>query len=225
MPTSPTLLSPALRWTTIGSIALIFLGAFVSLAVTTIMPTIARELDGEALYSAAFSGTLAASVIGMVVVGRWADAGGPARPLVISMVVFVIGLLLSGTAMTMEIFVVGRVLQGLGNGGIIVALYVVVGRIYPPGLHPKIFGAFAAAWVLPSLIGPPLAGVVAEVFSWHWVFLGVGVLMVFAGAAVIPALVQVFRYFKEAREADESFGDFCHRQGLENLLAKCDVPV
>ncbi len=44
-------------------------------------------------------------------------------------------------------------------------------------------------------------------------------------AEVIPALVQVFRYFKEAREADESFGDFCHRQGLENLLAKCDVPV
>jgi sulfite reductase (ferredoxin) len=44
-------------------------------------------------------------------------------------------------------------------------------------------------------------------------------------AEVIPALVEVFRYFKEAREADESFGDFCHRQGLENLLAKCDGPV
>lgn len=41
-------------------------------------------------------------------------------------------------------------------------------------------------------------------------------------AEVIPSLVPVFRYFKEARENDESFGDFCHRQGLENLLAKCD---
>jgi sulfite reductase (ferredoxin) len=42
-------------------------------------------------------------------------------------------------------------------------------------------------------------------------------------AEVIPALVSVFRYFKEARENDESFGDFCHRQGLENLLAHCDA--
>jgi sulfite reductase (ferredoxin) len=42
-------------------------------------------------------------------------------------------------------------------------------------------------------------------------------------AEVIPVLVPVFRYFKEARENDESFGDFCHRQGLENLLAHCDT--
>src|SRR5688572_8578027 len=120
-----TILSPGLLWTTIGSIALVFLGAFESLAVTTIMPTIARELDGEALYSLAFSGTLAASVIGMVVAGRLADDAGPVRPLLIALVVFVAGLALSGTALTMEAFVIGRVLQGLGNGGITVALYVV----------------------------------------------------------------------------------------------------
>ena len=42
-------------------------------------------------------------------------------------------------------------------------------------------------------------------------------------AEVVPTLVSVFRYFKEAREPDESFGDFCHRQGLEKLLAHCDT--
>jgi sulfite reductase (ferredoxin) len=41
-------------------------------------------------------------------------------------------------------------------------------------------------------------------------------------AEVIPSIVQVFKFFKEARESEESFGDFCHRQGLENLLANCD---
>lgn len=44
-------------------------------------------------------------------------------------------------------------------------------------------------------------------------------------AEVISTLVPVFRYFKEARENDESFGDFCHRQGVENLLANCDAQV
>ncbi len=42
-------------------------------------------------------------------------------------------------------------------------------------------------------------------------------------AEVIPSLVSVFEFFKAARENDESFGDFCHRQGVENLLARCDV--
>jgi sulfite reductase (ferredoxin) len=41
-------------------------------------------------------------------------------------------------------------------------------------------------------------------------------------ADVIPSIVPVFKFFKEARENEESFGDFCHRQGLENLLANCE---
>ena len=191
MPRTNPLLTHDLRWTTVGSIALIFLGAFESLAVTTIMPTISKELDGEQLYSLAFSATLAASIVGTVVSGGWADRRGPSRPLIVAMAVFLVGLILSGTATSMLVFVIGRFLQGLGSGGIIVALYVVVGRLYPPALHPKIFGAFAAAWVLPSMIGPPVAGVVADTISWHWVFLGVGVLVLIAAAAIVPALRQL----------------------------------
>jgi MFS family permease len=182
------LLAPQYFWTTVGAITLIFLGAFESLAVTTIMPTVSRELDGEALYSLAFSATLAASVIGMVVAGGWSDRRGPSGPLVASMAVFVIGLVLSGTAETMSVFIVGRFLQGLGSGATIVALYVVVARIYPASLHPRMFGAFATAWVLPSLIGPPVAGAVADTVGWHWVFLGVGVISVIAAGAIVPAL-------------------------------------
>jgi MFS family permease len=185
------LLAPQYFWTTVGAITLIFLGAFESLAVTTIMPTVSRELDGEALYSLAFSATLAASVIGMVVAGGWSDRRGPSGPLVASMAVFVIGLVLSGTAETMPVFIVGRFLQGLGSGATIVALYVVVARIYPASLHPRMFGAFATAWVLPSLIGPPVAGAVADTVGWHWVFLGVGVICVIAAGAIVPALRQL----------------------------------
>lgn len=186
--TSPGIWSPQFLWTTIGSNALIFLGAFETLAVTTIMPIISRDLDGESLYSVAFSGTLAASVIGMVVAGGWADRRGPTRPLLTSIAVFLVGLMVSGTATSMEFFIVGRFMQGLGSGAVGVAIYVVVARLYPADLHPKIFGAFAAAWVLPSMIGPPAAGVVADFFTWHWVFLGVAVLMVLASTLLIPAL-------------------------------------
>jgi len=185
------LLDPLFRWTTIGAFTLIFLGAFESLAVTTVMSTISSELNGEALYSLAFSGSLAASVIGMVVAGGWADRSGPSRPLVFAIAVFIVGLLLSGTAVDMGVFILGRFFQGLGSGAISVALFVMVARIYPPRLHPRIFGAFAAAWVLPSMIGPPVAGLVAEAWSWHWVFLGVGGLVVVAAVAIVPALRQL----------------------------------
>lgn len=40
-------------------------------------------------------------------------------------------------------------------------------------------------------------------------------------AEVISTLADVFRYFKEARQQGETFGDFCFRAGKDDLLAKC----
>ena len=101
---------------------------------------------------------------------------------------FVVGLLIAGTAASMPVLVAGRLVQGLGGGGLTVALYVVVARVYPPPLHPKIFAAFSAAWVVPSLVGPFTAGLVAEVAGWPWVFLGVVGLVVPALLLTAPAL-------------------------------------
>ena len=185
---APGIMSGAYLWITIGACALVFLGAFESLAVTTVMPAVSADLDGERLYALAFAGPLATGVIGMVVAGNWSDRRGPVAPLYASVGLFVVGLVVAGLAPTMEVLVVGRFAQGLGNGGLMVALYVVVARVYPRSLHPAIFAGFAAAWVVPSLVGPTVAGAVTELWSWHWVFLGVVVLVVPALLMVIPAL-------------------------------------
>ncbi|MET3922586.1 MFS transporter [Arthrobacter sp. UYEF20] len=173
---------------TLGACALVFLAAFESMAVTTIMPVVSRELDGAGLYALAFAGPLATGVIGMVAAGNWSDRRGPVGPLYASVALFVLGLLIAGTAGSMAALVAGRLVQGLGGGAMTVALYVVVARIYPPVLHPKIFAAFAAAWVIPSLVGPFAAGLVAQLASWHWVFLGVVGLVVPALLMIVPAL-------------------------------------
>jgi hypothetical protein len=173
---------------TLGACALVFLAAFESMAVTTIMPLVSRELDGAALYALAFAGPLATGVIGMVVAGNWSDRSGPVGPLFASVALFVLGLLIAGTAGTMAALVAGRLVQGLGGGALTVALYVVVARVYPPVLHPKIFAAFSAAWVIPSLVGPFAAGLVAQLATWHWVFLGVVGLVVPALLMIVPAV-------------------------------------
>lgn len=40
---------------------------------------------------------------------------------------------------------------------------------------------------------------------------------------VVPRLAPVLRYFREARNAGESFGDFCHRIGVDGLKEKCEA--
>ena len=187
-PATTPLLAAAYRWATVGMVSLVFLSAFEALAVTTIMPTVSADLHGRAWFSAAFSATLAASVVGMVAGGLWSDRTGPRLPLLASVVVFAGGLLLAGLAPGIELFVAARFLQGLGSGAMTVALYVVVARIYAPIDHPRIFGAFAAAWVIPSMIGPTIAGAVAEAVGWRWVFLGVVGLAGVATAMLRPGL-------------------------------------
>src|SRR5262249_11827271 len=40
-----------------------------------------------------------------------------------------------------------------------------------------------------------------------------------AGEEIVSTLLPVFAYFKTARQSGETLGDFCHRKGVEDLLA------
>lgn len=199
---------------TVGAVALIFLAALQSLAITTVMPIVSADLDGAALYAVAFSSTLATSVIGMVGAGAWCDRSSPVPALTLGVVLFVIGLVVSGIAPTMPVLVIGRLIQGLGTGGQIVALYVVVARVYPATLHGRVFAAFSAAWVVPSLVGPFLAGAVTEYLHWRWVFLGVAALTV---AAFITVYLRLRG--RDLRTADPARGRVAARFGLAIAVA------
>ncbi|MBD3915465.1 MFS transporter [Nocardioides hwasunensis] len=178
------ILSPAYAATTVGLFSLIVFAAFEAMAVTTIMPTVARSLDGFDYYAISFAAPFASGVVGMVVAGMWSDRSGPLRPLVTSMVTFALGMVVCGTAPGMEAFVLGRIVQGLGSGAMIVVAYVLVGLAYPARLRGAVFAAFAAAWVLPALFGPGVAAFVAHTVGWRWVFLGIVALIAVAAVLV-----------------------------------------
>jgi MFS family permease len=176
------------RLVTLGILAIMFLLAFENLAVTTVMPVVSAELHGASLYAVAFSAPLAVGVVGMVVAGNWSDRSGPAGPLFASVVLFAVGLVIAGTAPNMPLLVVGRLVYGLAGGATGVALYVIIARVFPEGLQTRMFGALAAAWVVPALVGPAIAGIVADTVGWRWVFLGVVVLVGLAVVMVVPSL-------------------------------------
>jgi MFS family permease len=156
--------------------------AFEAVAVSLAMPSVARELDGETLYPIAVVGMLTAAIVGMVVGGTWSDARGASLPLTVGGAGFVAGLLVSGLAGSMEVFVGGRLLQGLGCGAALTAMYVAVGDAYPAHLRTRVFSLFATAWVVPSIAGPFIAGALVDLVGWRSVFL------VVAGFAAVSTL-------------------------------------
>jgi MFS family permease len=160
------------RTVTVGIVTVVTLVAFEALAVATAMPTAVRELDGLAWYGWAFTAFLVTSVVGMVAGGELSDRWGPARPLLGGFGLFAAGLTVAGVAPNMGVFVAGRAVQGIGAGIQIVAVYVLIAMVYPEGLRPKVFAATAGAWVVPALIGPVVAGAVAQHLSWRLIFLG-----------------------------------------------------
>ncbi|MEV0319148.1 MFS transporter [Streptomyces sp. NPDC050658] len=176
------------RALSLGIVSVVLLIAFEATAVGTAMPVAARELDGVPLYAFAFSAYFTTSLFGMVLAGQWADRRGPLGPLATGIAAFAAGLLLAGTAGAMWMFILGRAVQGLGGGLVIVALYVVVSRAYPEHLRPSILAAFAASWVVPSVVGPLVSGTVTEHLGWRWVFVGIPVLVVGPLALALPAI-------------------------------------
>ncbi|MFE2037776.1 MFS transporter [Streptomyces scopuliridis] len=188
VPDQGGVLGPEHRALSIGIVSVVLLIAFEATAVGTAMPVAARELHGIPLYAFAFSSYFTTSLFAMVLSGQWADRSGPLAPLATGISAFGAGLLLSGTAGTMWLFILGRAVQGLGGGLVIVALYVVVSRAYSERLRPSIMAAFAASWVIPSVVGPLASGTVTEHLGWRWVFIGIPVLVVLPLALALPAI-------------------------------------
>ena len=158
----------------VGAVALVTLGAFENRATMTVLPTVARDLDGLWLFGAASAAPLLSFVVATVVAGAWADHRGPVRPLQAGMLVFTASQVLMALAPGMAVFALGRFGSGISEALMDVSLTVLLARALPEELRAKVFAAFAAAWVLPSLLGPPVAGVLTEALSWRSVF-GVGV--------------------------------------------------
>ncbi len=176
------------RLTTAGLVTLVTFVAFEAMAVATVLPTAVAELDGLAWYGWPFTAFLVAQVVGMVLGGDLGDRRGPRVALLWGVGVFAAGLVASGLAVDMPLFVLGRAVQGLGGGFISVSIYVVAGAAFDPRMRPALFGALSAAWVVPALVGPLLAGLLTSVATWRLVFLGILPLVAAGLALVLPAL-------------------------------------
>jgi MFS family permease len=185
------LLSGDRRGLTIGLVLAVTLVAFEALAVATVLPAAEKDLGDIYLYGWAFSAFLLTSLIGITWAGEQSDRHGPARPFVAGLSLFAIGLTIAGTAPSMWVLVLGRAVQGLGAGVIPAVAYVCIGRGYNDSQRARMLAILSTAWVIPSLAGPGIAGVVADYLNWRVVFLGLLPLLLVVGPLTVSALRQL----------------------------------
>ncbi|GLY43620.1 MFS transporter [Amycolatopsis sp. NBRC 101858] len=177
------------RLTTIALLLVVTLVAFENMGVATAMPTLVADLHGLSLYSWPFTIFLVSSVVATVLSGRIGDRRGPAPALLAGPVLFAAGLVVAGTASGMPMFLLGRALQGFGSGLLLVSVSLLIALTFTDQERPVIYAANAAAWVLPAVIGPSLAGVVTVSIGWRWVFLGL-VPLVVIGVAMLVVVIR-----------------------------------
>ncbi len=180
--------APEYRVLSAGIFALIVGIAFEFMAVATALPVAARELDGLGLYPWALTGFLGAAMFANGIAGEICDRVGPRIPLAAGALSFAAGLVISGLSQSMPMLIAGRVVQGLGAGFTIVAVYVVIAQCYPESVRPRVMTLISTAWVVPSVVGPFIAGGLTEYVSWRWAFLSLVPLVPIPLLAVLPRI-------------------------------------
>ena len=175
----------------LSSVILITLSAFESLATTTIMPNVVASFHADSWFSVSSGAALITNLIANVLAGGLSDALGVKKVFAWGLGLFCVGLLVSALAPHIAVFVLGRLIQGLGGGFIIVPLYVLVGAIATPLHRPRYFAAFSLSWVFPSLVGPALAGLIVTYIGWRVVF-GLAPLLAVFGAIPLHSVLKKF---------------------------------
>ena len=180
--------APEYRRLSIGIVALVSVFGFEGIAIGAVMPVAAADLNAISNYAVAFTSFTMASLLGMTFAGLWANKIGLARVVIFAVAALAFGSMVAGFAPNLAVLTLGRSIQGFAMGIDLVTMYVVIGRMYPEALRAKALGMLAAAWVVPGLIGPGIAGLLVEVSSWRMTFWIVPLLLIGPIMLLIPEL-------------------------------------
>lgn len=170
----------------------VWINAADNLVTTTIMPSVAADIGGHYAFSWAVAGFLVGAVVAAASSGRLAELFGLGQASGLAGLLFALGCLASAMAPGMEIFLAGRLIQGLGSGWFSGFAMVAIAQIFPRPQIARIFALVSGVWGVATLLGPLLGGLLAETGNWRVVF------WAFAGQALVFAALAP-RYFRIAQ--------------------------
>lgn len=146
------------------------LHAFNGFLVATSLPTAVVEIGGVALMSWSFTVYLVLAIVGGAAGARLKQHIGARRAMILSALIFLAGTLAAGMAPSMPVFLVGRALQGAGEGVISALCYALIPALFPSRLVARVFGVEAMVWAVGAFGGPLVSGFLTETVSWRAAF-------------------------------------------------------
>ncbi|KAL5336139.1 major facilitator superfamily domain-containing protein [Aspergillus crustosus] len=154
--------------------SLVLLAMMVSLdgtSVSVALPILSQDLNGSAI-EAFWTGTsfLLTSAVFQPPLAALSHIFGRMPVLTSCVMFFLIGIIISSVASSFTPMLIGRAMQGVGGGGIILMSDVIITDLVPMRLRGKYFGVIGAVWALGSVSGPVIGGALAYEASWRWIF-------------------------------------------------------
>ncbi|MFE2939410.1 MDR family MFS transporter [Streptomyces sp. NPDC059255] len=141
-----------------------------NMIIGTAMPTIVGELGGLAHLSWVVTAYTLATAASTPIWGKLGDLYGRKGVFLTSIVVFLIGSVLSGMAQDMGQLIGFRAVQGLGAGGLMVGVMAIIGDLIPPRERGKYQGMMAGVMALAMIGGPLVGGTITDHLGWRWSF-------------------------------------------------------
>ena len=148
-----------------------FLAVVDQTIVATALPAIAAATGDVERASWIVVGYLIASTIAAPIYGGLGDAFGRRSLMFVALGVFIVASIGCALAPTIELLTLGRVVQGLGGGGLMTLSQALIGESMPPRDRARYQGYLAAVAVSANTFGPVAGGYLTQHFGWESIFL------------------------------------------------------
>jgi EmrB/QacA subfamily drug resistance transporter len=171
----------------------VFMVSVEATIVATAIPTIVSDLGGLRLFSWVFGIYFLTQAVTIPIYGRLADIYGRKPLIVVSIVLFLLGSILSGFAHSMLMLIVYRGLQGVGAGGVMPLALTIIGDVYTGKDRATVQGYLSSVWGISAVSGPLLGAFLIDHTGWptiFWLNVPFGIL----------CIAVVLRYFNETLE-------------------------
>ncbi|MEN5090908.1 MFS transporter [Pseudomonas protegens] len=169
-----------------GGVALHAINVYL---VTTLLPSVVKDIGGLDYYAWNTTLFVVASIIGSVLSTRALGVLGPKVAYALAGLVFMLGCGLCALAPDMGWLIFGRSVQGLGGGLLFALPYAMIRLVFDEPLWPRAMALISAMWGAATLIGPAVGGVFAEHGAWRaafWVLLPCTLLFMLLAIALLP---------------------------------------
>lgn len=167
---TPVLSEPEKNVIIAGVLLSMLLAALDQTIVAPAMPTMGEALGHSDYLPWVVTGYLLTATAMAPLYGKISDIRGRRPTIFAAIIIFLIGSLVSALAPNMLTLILGRMIQGLGGGGLFALSQTVIGDLVPPRERARYAAWISGTWAVASIAGPLLGGTFAEHLHWSLIF-------------------------------------------------------